>query len=284
MRIQSTDGVAIELHDLGGDGPPVLIGHATGFCAGAYRPLATALAANHHVWALDFRSHGESSPPASGDHTWRGMVDDVLASIEAIGGGPVHALGHSMGGACLLGAEARQPGTLRSAWVFEPIVIPPEWETTPGENPLATAARRRRATFESKPAALARYASRPPLGLLRADSLAAYVEHGFADQPDGTALLRCAPEHEAATFEGTDKPTFAAMAGVGVPVVVAMGTREPFGPQSFAPRVADALPRGHAHRYTHLGHFGPLEDPTTVAADAAAHFAASAFGGAGSAS
>ena len=48
MRIQSTDGVAIELHDLGGDGPPVLIGHATGFCAGAYRPLATALAADHH--------------------------------------------------------------------------------------------------------------------------------------------------------------------------------------------------------------------------------------------
>lgn len=273
MRVPSSDDVELELHDLGGDGPPLLIAHATGFCAGPYRPLAAHLAGAHHVWALDFRSHGESTSPASGDHRWSGMVDDVLAVVDAIDGGPVAAVGHSMGGACLLGAEARRPGTLRAAWVFEPIVIPPEWERSTEVNPLAVAARRRRPAFGSKAEALARYASRPPLGLLRADALAAYVEHGFVEQPDGTVALRCTPEHEGATFDGTHKPTMGDMAAVDVPVVVALGSREPFGPQAFAPRVADALPQGTARPYAHLGHFGPLEDPTTIAADVLAFFA-----------
>jgi pimeloyl-ACP methyl ester carboxylesterase len=274
MQIDSTDGVALELLDLGGEGPPVLIAHATGFCGGAYGPLVRQLADRHHVWALDFRCHGASGRPASGEITWQGMIDDVLAAVAAIDAGPVHGLGHSMGGACLLGAEARTPGTLRSAWVFEPIVIPAAWAgTTPGENPLAASARRRRAGFGSKAEALARYASRPPLGLLRADALAAYVEHGFVEQPDGTVVLRCAPDDEAAVFEAPGKPTMDDMAGVDVSVVVAHGTREPYGPQAFAPQVAAALPNGTARSYAHLGHFGPFEDPTTVADDALAFFA-----------
>lgn len=274
MRLTSSDGTRLELLDLGGEGPPVLIAHATGFCGGAYGPVAAELAEHHHVWALDFRCHGASDRPAAGAISWEGMIDDVLAAVDAIDAGPVHGLGHSMGGACLLGAEARVPGTVRSAFVFEPIVIPAEWAgTTPGENPLAASARRRRASFPTRADALARYASKPPLGLLRADALAAYVEHGFAEQPDGTVALRCAPEDEAQVFEAPGKPTLDDMAGVDVAVIVARGVREPFGPQAFAPRVAAALPRGEERAYAHLGHFGPLEDPTTIAAEAHAFFA-----------
>jgi pimeloyl-ACP methyl ester carboxylesterase len=273
MRIASTDGVTLELLELGGDGPPVLIAHANGFCGGAYQPLVPTLADHHRVWALDLRAHGGSTAPTGADISWQGMIDDVLAAVDAIGA-PVHGFGHSLGGACLLGAEGRRPGTLRSAWVYEPIVIPPEWEgQAPGDNPLAAAARRRRPTFGSKAEALARYASRPPLGLLRADALAAYVEHGFADQADGTVTLRCTPDDEARVFEAPGKPSFADVAGVDVDVVVAHGMREPWGPQAFAPRVAEVLPRGRVRAYDHLGHFGPLEDPTTIAADAVAHFA-----------
>ena len=273
MRIRSTDDVDLDVLDLGGDGPAVLVAHATGFCGGAYGPLAAGLVDRFHVWALDFRCHGASGRPSTDEITWQGMIDDVLAVIAEIGG-PVHGFGHSMGGACLLGAEARRPGTLRSAWVFEPIVIPPSWEdATPRENPLAASARRRRPSFPSKAEALARYASRPPLGLLRADSLAAYVEHGFVEQSDGTVALRCAPDDEARVFEAPGKPTLREMADVAVPVVVARGVREPWGPQAFAPLVAESLPAGVARAYDHLGHFGPFEDPTTIAADAGAHFA-----------
>ena len=84
MRVPSTDGVELELHDLGGDGPPLLIAHATGMCAGAYRPMLPILAARFHVWALDFRAHGDSTPPASGDLAWPGMAADVIAGKDVV--------------------------------------------------------------------------------------------------------------------------------------------------------------------------------------------------------
>lgn len=270
MRIASTDGVELEVHDLGGDGPTLLIAHATGMCAGAYLPMAASLRSRFHVWALDFRAHGRSTVPASGELGWTGMIDDVLATVDALGGGPVAAFGHSMGGACLMGAELRRPGTIRRAFLFEPIIVPSGFDG-PGPNPLAEAARRRRSGFSSRAEALSRYASRPPLGTWRADALHAYVEHGFADAADGSVRLRCAPEHEAAVFEGSGKPLIRDMATVTTPAVVAFGSRDQgLSPADFAPMVADALPAGEGRSYAHLDHFGPFQDPPTLAEDATA--------------
>src|SRR3954471_16326922 len=221
MRVPSTDGVELELHDLGGEGPTVLVAHATGFCAGAYLPLARRLTAlGHHVWALDFRAHGDSTAPASEDLNWTGMIDDVLAVADAIADGPLLAWGHSMGGACLAGAELRRPGLLARAALFEPIIVPSDWRAGPGQNPLAISARRRRPSFGSRDEALARYASRPPLGAFRADALSAYVTHGFADAADGTITLKCTPEHEAAVFEADGKPEISGLGPVATPILV----------------------------------------------------------------
>ncbi len=140
MRVPSTDGVEIELHDFGGDGPPLLIAHATGMCAGAYRPMVPQLAERFHVWALDFRAHGDSTAPTSGDLAWPGMAADVAAATSAIDAGPVAGFGHSMGGASLIAAELDQPGLLSRAFLFEPIIIPSEWNDAPGSNPMAAAA------------------------------------------------------------------------------------------------------------------------------------------------
>lgn len=281
MRVRSTGGVAVELHDLGGDGPAVLVAHATGFCAGAYRPFAARLAAHgFHVWALDFRAHGRSTSPADGDLGWDGMAQDVLACVDALGGGPFLAYGHSMGGAALVAAELVRPQVLRAAVLFEPIIVPDDWAGADGsDNPLAAAARRRRPGFASRREALARYAGRPPLGAFRADALSAYVEHGFAEAADGSVLLRCTPDDEAATFEAGGKPRIDEMAGIDAPVVVACGGRDgATGPAAFAPLVADALPQGELRRYPHVGHFGPFQDPDTLADDAAAAFVAAERG------
>ncbi len=271
MRVPSTDGVELEVHDFGGDGPPLLIAHATGMCAGAYLPMVPLLAQRFHVWALDFRAHGDSTAPTSGDLAWTGMAADVEAVVDAIGGGPVVGFGHSMGGASLIAAELRRPGLLARAFLFEPIVVPSEWGDAPGANPMATAARRRRSGFASRDEALGRYARRPPLGVWRADALAAYVDHGFADAPGGTVTLKCTPEHEAQTFEGSGKITIGDVSPVATPTVIARGGRDgEFGPAGFAGAVADALPAGQLRRYEELSHFGPFEDPHLVAAEAVA--------------
>jgi pimeloyl-ACP methyl ester carboxylesterase len=277
MRVPSTDGVELALHDLGGHGEPFLVAHATGFCGRAYEPLANGLAGPFHVYSLDFRFHGDSGRPADDDFSWRGMGDDVLAVVDSLGGGPLHAFGHSMGGAALLLAERTRPGLLRSVYLFEPIVFPVEMWRPEDPNPLAMAARRRREVFDSKGEVMLRYAARPPLNVLRADALAAYVEHGFAEQEDGTVRLKCRSADEAGTFGSDSKVTTADVAGLDVPAVVAVGrpANKPVDPATFGPAVVASLARARLVRYDRLGHLGPLQDPDTVAADVLAAVSAS---------
>jgi pimeloyl-ACP methyl ester carboxylesterase len=271
VRVASTDDVTLELHHFGGEGPPMLVVHATGFCAAPYRHLLPVLGVAFELWALDVRSHGDATDAADGEVSWQGTSRDVLAAVDAIGGGPVAGFGHSMGGASLLGAELQRPGTLTALYAYEPIVFPHEWLQHPGPNPLATAARRRRPGFASRSEALHRYASRPPLGRFRADVLHDYVDGGFRELPDGTVTLSCAPEQEARTFDAPDKITIEELGAVAVPVRVARGARELAAPPAqVAGLAAAALAHGELVTFDHLSHFGPFEDPDTVAEDALA--------------
>jgi pimeloyl-ACP methyl ester carboxylesterase len=136
---------------------------------------------------------------------------------------------------------------------------------------MADAARRRREVFPSRAEALWRYASRPPLAVLQAASLAAYVEAGFADLPDGSVRLRCRAEHEARTFTSTGGIHLAVVADTAVPTVVACGGADPGMVADMGPALAAALPHATLERHPRLGHFGPLQDPATIAAAIVAH-------------
>ncbi len=265
MRVASTMGVTVAVHDLGGSGDPFLIAHATGICGRAYEPMAGALKDAFHVYALDFRGHGDSTDPEDGDFAWAGMGDDVLAAIDTLGVDQIDVFGHSLGGAALLIAESMRPGLLRSAFFFEPIVMTEEY-LAGRTNVMSDAARRRREIFPSRADALMRYASRTPLGVWRADALAAYVEHGFDDLPDGTVRLKCRPESEARTFECETKMTLERIGGFAVPAVVAVGSEEPTGAM-FGQPIVDAMANARLAQYPHLGHFGPLQDPASIGAD-----------------
>lgn len=267
--LRSSDGVELALHHLGGAGPDLLICHATGFHGLAYLPLAGALTDAFTVWAVDFRGHGSSTPPRSGDFTWEGMADDVLACVDAIGS-RVFAVGHSLGGAAILLAEVARPGSVDGAYLYEPIVFPRELVAGRAESPMSGAARNRRDVFPDKRAARDRYRNRPPLDALREDALAAYVEYGFVEAETGEVRLACRPEHEARTFEAEDKVTLDRLVGIQLDVVVGVGVpdRHP-SPADLAPGIAAAIPGSRLIEYD-LGHFGPLEDPDRIAADVVA--------------
>lgn len=264
-RVPSTDGVTLALHDLGGDGPPLLMCHPTGFLGMTWSPMAHELAGVVHCWAPDFRGHGHSTSPASGDFSWRGMRDDVLAVVDALGLAGVRAVGHSMGGAALLMAEQRRPGTFAGMWLYEPVVFPPV-EGGGHQNPMAGAARRRRPRFADREAAYANFASKPPLDALAPAALRAYVDHGLREAPGGDGVeLACTPETEARVFErGLSHDTFAQLGEVACPVTVAAGG-DAAGPAQMASVVAAALPRGVLERHPTLSHFGPMEDPAAMA-------------------
>lgn len=262
-RVASTDGIEIVVHELGGSGPALLLAHATGLHGRCWAPVARHLSGRRCL-APDLRGHGDSVAPADHEFDWEGFADDVLAVVDALGPGALDGAGHSKGGAALLLAEQRRPGTFRALWCYEPVVFPPDFASS-GPNPLAAGARRRRATFPSLRAAIENFGSKPPFEAIAQESLRAYVDGGFTRQPDGTVTLKCRPEHEARVYEmGARHEAFDRLGRVRCPVTVARGRVEP-GPAAFADAIAARLPNGHLETHEHLGHFGPLEAPAEIA-------------------
>lgn len=265
--IGSTDGVRVALHDLGGNGPPLLFLHATGFHGRCYRAVAEHLHDDFHVWAPDLRGHGEAETPDIA-LPWSGMVDDALAVIDHLGiTDPVVACGHSMGGSTVLGVELRRPTTIQKAWLFEPIVFPPPelGGMATRENPMAAVARKRRHDFDSYEHVIEHYRGRGPFTNLDDGVLADYVHHGFRATDSGVTL-RTTGEMEARTFEGIDMGVYSHLGEVDTPVTVVQ-SGDGQNPAQAAPIVADQLPNATLHVWPDRSHFGPFEDPARAAAD-----------------
>ena len=279
-RVTTPDGVGIATTDLGGDGPDLLVVHATGFCGGVLAPMASHLTDRFHCRAIDLRYHGRSDRPVAGGFDWAGFATDVLAAVDGLGLDRPFAFGHSCGGAALLLAEERRPGTFRGLFCFEPVVFPGPPAPAPSyDNPLSTGARRRRETFPSRTDAFLNFSSKPPFGGLDPDAIAAYVEDGFEVVPageggDGDAVrLRCRRDDEAEIYaHGTTHDAFDRMGLVGCPVTLGYGTETDAFGAAFLEADAAQLPDGTVEAVPGLGHFGPLERPGEVAASVARAF------------
>ena len=265
--MSSADGVQLALHDLGGDGPPLLLSHANGFHGLVLAPLAMHLAARFHCWALDYRGHGESQDPPTDIGDWQGFAADARAAADALSLHGAIGFGHSLGGTALLRTEMDRPGTFAGLVVFEPIAFPRDPGRAEAPAAIAAGARRRRKVFASREEAYDNYAAKPPLDSLTPEALHAYVDHGFVDRPDGSVELRCDPENEARIFEGgAHQDSYERLGDVRCPVLVLAGTPDENPPGLLAPMVADALPHGRFAALDQLTHFGPMQDPATVAA------------------
>jgi pimeloyl-ACP methyl ester carboxylesterase len=278
--VASTDGVEVAVHHLvaGPTDSPLLISHATGFHARAYRPMAEELADRFDDWGHDSRGHGSTAVSATWTVDWRGYGDDALAVAEWLAersgtDGELVGFGHSMGGATLLMAELRRPGLFRALVLYEPIVFPPidgATDVEPGESPLAQGARRRRSEFPSYQEAIENYRSKPPMNAFDSRALDEYVYGGFRPvdfaEPRGAVELTCAPAHEAATFAGSHASgLWPHVPSITTPTLVIGGHPADTNPPSLlAEPVAEMLPNG-TYLETPLDHFGPFVDPAAVA-------------------
>jgi pimeloyl-ACP methyl ester carboxylesterase len=266
-RIPSSRGVEVAAYDLGGEGPPLLFAHATGFHGHVWTPLFTSLADAFHGYTLDERGHGDSTSPSDGDFDWHGFGDDVLAVIDAFALDRPFAVGHSGGGAALLLAEIARPGTFRALYCFEPIVLPTDSPLPHEDNPLSEGALRRRERFPSKDDAYANFAAKQPFSALHPDALRAYVDWGFDDQPDGSVRLKCHREDEAAVYRmAAAHDAFVHLGDVACPVTLACGGDSDTITPAVLAMQSEPLPAARIEVLDGVGHFGPLEDPARVAA------------------
>jgi pimeloyl-ACP methyl ester carboxylesterase len=265
VRLRSTDGVELAVHDLGGRGPALLLAHATGFHGQMWGPLATALSSHLHCWSFDVRGHGDATRPEPPDFDWRGFADDTLAVVDGLGLERPLGFGHSQGGSAFLLAEQARPGTFSGLYLYEPVAWPEAFPMD--DHPLLLGALRRRDSFASVDAARQRLGSKPPLADFDPGILTAYVEHGLAPTPDGGLTLKCRREDEAQTYRmGTHHRAFDHLGEVSCPVTIAHGSDTDSVSAELAQRQTALLPDGRLEELEGLGHFGPLTHPAMVAA------------------
>ncbi len=270
MRVESSDGVQVAIHEFGGRGRPLLFSHATGFHAHCYQPIAERLSDGFTSFGHDHRGHGDTPRPDDWQVDWDRYGDDALVAAEAVApDGGLIAFGHSMGGTSLVMAALRNPALFDVIVAFEPIIFP-QIMGRPGDDPspMVAAARNRRDTFESYAAAIDNYASKPPMQFFDPDILRLYVEHGFAPSVDGDGVtLRCAPEHEARTFErGATHNVFDLLPQIETRIVVVSGKVEvERSPAGIAESIAQRLPNSTYIELAAGNHLSPFIDPDEIA-------------------
>jgi pimeloyl-ACP methyl ester carboxylesterase len=262
------DGVNIRIHHLGGDGPPLLCVHATGFHGRIWEPFVPKLREHFSVIALDQRGHGDSDKPEHG-YQWARFGDDALAVVEHLGLTEVAGLGHSAGAAALIFAETARPGTFSRLVLMDPTTLPSEFRalTAHLENPMAEQARKRRAVWDSPEQMVERLRRGTPLAGWREDFLNAYAIYGTTPREDGTVELKCPPAIEAQIYaEAGSNDGWERIAHLQCATLLLTGEDSPMWSGGRNLEAAERLPNGRAATIRG-GHFFPMENPDDTIAE-----------------
>jgi pimeloyl-ACP methyl ester carboxylesterase len=224
----------------------VLFAHGTGLAKEIWHPVQRRLEdADYHGVGCDLPWQGESrrgfapSPHRSGSVWLRPVEGDWAAECpaallevldDAAPAGPVVGVGHSLGGASLVLAELKRPGTFAALVLAEPVLLP--WWTKPvvaaAGTPVANSTAKRRDAWPDRAACVASIAR----GVGRrwpADVVEDYVDGCAVERRDGSFALRCAREDEAAIFRSCgDTGAISRLGKIGCPTTVCAGALSPF--------------------------------------------------------
>lgn len=259
-----------------GNGPGLLLLHATGFHARCWDATIGALPDDWHCIALDLCGHGRSYRPDSLSD-WLATAADVAAFARAKLDRPVFAIGHSMGGYVAARTAALVPDKFAGLLLVDPVMMPPETYAvepdglagSPGDHPVA----RRRNAWESAEQMAAHFAQRAPYAHWRPDVLADYCRHGLVSAPSGEGLeLACPPVLEASAYMGSWRNNpYGWVGAIACPTTVLRARNaERQGAMDFsisptAPDLATHISGASDIHWGEVSHFIPMEVPDRLA-------------------
>jgi pimeloyl-ACP methyl ester carboxylesterase len=120
----------LQFWDWGQDGKPaLLLVHGGLDHARNWDWVARSLREHFHVYAMDLRGHGNSAWAPGASYSIPEHVLDIatlvdLLSADVLGGGPVHLIGHSLGGVLTLVYAGVYPDRVRKVIAIEGLGFP----------------------------------------------------------------------------------------------------------------------------------------------------------------
>ncbi len=257
--------------DWGGNGPLLHLGHATGFCAGAYTPLAEMLSDRFRVIGLDDRGHGLSTAPADPGRLkdWWGFAADA-GNFFASQGRPVIAAGHSRAGVVALLAATRWPKLVSALILIDPTILPRLWmwwwylaKKTGAARllPIAHKAARRRNGWADRAEMLASYQGKGPFPAWRDGFLEAYVNEASRERAQGGVELCCDPVWESRCFAVCPHDVWRHIPKISCPTLVLYGKDSDTFLPAAAKYFAKVSPEAKIVGLEKTSHFVPQERP-----------------------
>lgn len=257
-------------------GQQALLVHATGFHARCWDQVIARLPEDWHIFAVDMRGHGRSGNVAP--FSWPTFGSDLLNVCELLGLENTVAVGHSMGGHCVVYACGHEAKYFKHLVLVDPVILSPDaFENSTrhqfdsvDEHPVA----RRRGHFASVEDMHSRYAERRPYSTWDAKVFNDYCEYGLVPSASGIGLdLACPAKVEAAIYMGNfDANLYPLIPTIETPVFVLRA--EPrdeksaevdFSASPTWPDLAKQFKHGQDILLPELSHFIPMQDPGLVA-------------------
>lgn len=261
----------------GGERDLVLCVHGMSGAATNWTDLMAELAPDFDCAAVDLPGSGLSAPPSKrSGYSIRSLAATVIRLIEALGRGPVHLVGNSMGGAVAVRAAAGRPDLIKTLTLVSPAL--------PDRRPHGSTVHFPILALPFVGAALARrWASVPAESRVAGvysrcyyDPAALHPER-FAQE---VASLRRRDElgHDPATLVGAARTLVAetlsprrlslwrAAERVGAPTLVLFGSHDQLVSPALAVPAARAFKNAQIEVLPHIGHIGQMERPDLVAA------------------
>ena len=270
-KILSQDIGDVELQYLHyqGDGPTVVMLHATGFQPWLWHPIARELAGNFRVIAPYFCDH-RVFDPEDGGLSWLLLADDLAALIDRLGITKPLIVGHSMGATVASITEVLKGPIASRMVLIEPIFLPSEYyglDITVEQHPLASKSIRRRSGWSDEAEVRDYFRSKKLFMNWDEEMLDIYLEHGMTRADNGALTLACSPNREAALFMGgMEKDPWPLLERISCPVLLIEGENSENMLAIDLERAASIIPRANLRVIPGAGHLVPMEKPRELLA------------------